>query len=171
MDISQANLRKQFDNAHAATAKDGKGQSVHQAFVDAGNYFSSIAGFPKYILEAVASRETGIDLRYCKTPNLHHADGHGVGIFGLDDRYHDQAKQPGFFLDVRQQIVAAAMVLLDTYKQCQGWFETLNAYNGGVVGTNFGNDTSKTASSNSRGIGDYGPDTLERAYMLLNWYK
>jgi hypothetical protein len=83
MDISQANLRKQFDNAHAATAKDGKGQSVHQAFVDAGVWFNQTAGVPKYLFEAIASRETGIDLKYCRTPGLHHADGHGVGLFGL----------------------------------------------------------------------------------------
>src|SRR4051812_31025037 len=171
MDISQANLRKQFDNAHAVAAKDGKGQSVGQAFIDAGAWYAKFSGMPKYLLEAVASRETGIDLRYCRTPGLHHADGHGVGLFGLDDRFHEQAKDPAFFTDVRAQIVAAATILVNNYKVVGGWFESLNSYNGGIAGTASGNNTGATASSNSKGYGDYAPDTLERAYLLLNWYK
>jgi hypothetical protein len=159
MNISVSALIGAYD-AIQAGAVDGKGQSIKQAIDDATAWFN----LPPLLLYAVSSREVNLNVAYARGATGD--GGHGHGMWQDDDRWNKRDWRT-FDNDVRAQVAVAAEKLSSLYKQCGGWFEACNAYNGGVGGTRNGNDTAVTASGNSQGTGDYGPDTIERWATLL----
>jgi hypothetical protein len=98
-------------------------------------------GLPFGILYAVGSRETNLT-------NELGDEGHGHGVWQLDDRSHTIPH--GFDSDVKEQAKTAAQMLKDIYDKYPDWVKTFNVYNSGQP------DTSKTTG------GDYGPDVNER---------
>lgn len=105
-----------------------------------------IYGLPPYMLYAVGSRETNLT-------NERGDNGHGHGIFQLDDRSHIIPE--GFDNNVEMQSLYAARMLAALFNKYQTWVPALNEYNSGSP---FSVDTTG---------GDYGNDVQERQTSLL----
>lgn len=101
---------------------------------------------PPYLLHAVGSRETNLT-------NEIGDNGHGHGIFQLDDRSH--TIPPGFMDDIKAQCTVAAAMLIALFHKYGDWVSACNAYNSG-----------SPLSANTTN-GDYGPDVMQRQVFLL----
>ena len=101
---------------------------------------------PPYLLHAVGSRETNLT-------NEIGDNGHGHGIFQLDDRSH--VIPPGFDNDISLQATTAAAMLVALFHKYGDWVSACNAYNSGSPN-----------SADTTG-GDYGPDVMGRQVFLL----
>lgn len=107
---------------------------------------------PSYLLFAVGSRETGLSAEYAEGATGD--DGHGHGVWQLDDRWHEIPE--GFDTDARMQAETAAAMLADLIARYGAVVPALNAYNSGSP------EVTETTG------GDYGPDVWERRLALLD---
>lgn len=103
-------------------------------------------GLPPYLLHAVGSRETNLT-------NEIGDNGHGHGIFQLDDRSH--VIPDNFDNDVPMQCAVAADMLVSLFREYGDWVSACNAYNSGSPN-----------SADTTG-GDYGLDVMQRQVFLL----
>lgn len=115
--------------------------------------YEQFARLPRMMLFAVGSRETNLDPHYTQgwrgdpPPN-----GHGRGLFQLDDRFH--TIPPGFDTDPHIQAQTAAEMLVANFKAAGSWLGALAMYNSGQT-----NDQYTTGH-------DYGADVLARRETL-----
>lgn len=100
---------------------------------------------PPFLLWAVASRETNMARPYAE--GQVHADGHGWGLFGADDRWNN-LDLPHFASDVEEQARLAARTLRANYERLGIWVDAVNAYGPAWARP------------------DYGVDVIERAAYL-----
>lgn len=106
---------------------------------------------PRFLLYAVGSRETNLNVKY--TQGSTGDGGHGHGLFQLDDRWHTIPS--GFDRNIAQQASIAAKMLSDLIGR-HGLHGALNAYNSG-----------QTSDAGTTGH-NYGPDVLERLAYLVS---
>lgn len=114
----------------------------------------SRAQMPKYMLAAVASRETNMSSAYWQ--GTVGDGGHGHGSFQLDDRFHIIAR--GFDKDPNAQAQTAAQMLSGLHRQFGNWPQALAAYNSGTP-----YDWNTTHH-------DYAADTFARYLVLFEHY-
>jgi hypothetical protein len=132
------------------------------------------------LLVAVMDRETHCGAMRGRDgstgPSILHFDGHGMGLFGADDRSHpvfDSLKMPDGSLAVFNPAMAALYAAgeieanLRHYKRAEA--PALAAYNGGpgrvdaALKAGHDVDSVTTGSDKSPTKGDYSKDVLERA--------
>lgn len=104
--------------------------------------------FPYGLLMAVGSRETNLQ-------DIVGDNGHGHGVFQLDDRSHTI---PDPF-PVQEQCQYAAAMLEANYARYPSWIQACNVYNSG-----------QPDSGNTTG-GDYGNDVMERQAFIENFFR
>lgn len=81
-------------------------------------------GLLPFQLFATGSKETNLDPVY--TTGKLHRDGHGHGLFGMDDRWHDIPE--GFDTDARMQAERAATFLAALRKRYRSWPTAIDFY-------------------------------------------
>src|SRR5437588_2820053 len=88
-------------------------------------------GLPQFMLLAVGSRETNLNVAF--TQGTTGDGGHGHGVWQYDDRFHQIP--PGFDTHARQQAEIAAGLLADLVKHFPGnLVAAMAAYNAGAGG-------------------------------------
>src|SRR2546423_5219733 len=119
-------------------------------------------GLPQFLLLAVGSRETNLNVAF--TQGTRGGGGHGHGVWQYDDRFH---KIPaGFDTNARQQADIAAGLLADLIKHFKGNLAAaMAAYNAGVGGVE--KQLKKGSNPDAATTGkDYGSDVLARLDAL-----
>jgi hypothetical protein len=133
------------------------------------HYVERIRGLPRFLLFAVASRETNMR-------NILGDGGHGVGIFQRDDRAWRNMPTPAgplssdagkawYLAHPRQQAEDAADLLLANRRTLRNWNAAFAAYNAGVGAVNRAVSNGRRPDSVTTG-GDYGADVQARLNTL-----
>src|SRR4051794_10071220 len=121
-------------------------------------------GLPQFLLLAVGSRETNLNVGF--TQGKTGDGGHGHGVWQYDDRFHKIP--PGFDTDARQQADIAAGMLAELIKHFGNNLKAaMAAYNAGVGGVEKQLKNGKGPDAATTGK-DYGSDVLARLDVLKN---